>query len=149
MKIGEMPKELISSRRAWIKERWHGIQDARTCALSRIMSHLFVLNSGALLAALTYISAQPNTKGSMLFPIWCFIVGTAAATIHAAIDYYTTEHMFTKFREDVSLFDAGALDWEVMISNTKKQPLEWMLYTIGPCAGVALLVGLLVGIARL
>lgn len=134
------------SKRDYIDSRWRGLQGVVTSALSRVLNYLFVLNSGGLLAALTYIATKPNT-GGIYFSIWCFVAGIIFITIHAALDYYGCEGHFRGFRKDVDAFYKDEIDWEVMIDRDDRHGgHEWVLHLLGWLSGAVFLVGLCAGI---
>ena len=94
---------LLKGRNDYIGARWGGLQSAVGSALSRVLNYLFVLNSGALLASLTYISTKPKTE-NLTVSIWLFVVGIIAILAHAALDYYATNSHFNSYREEVASF---------------------------------------------
>lgn len=137
------------SKLQYINEVWHGWRQARLQSLSRITNYLFVLNTGALLASLTYVAAKPANDGIQT-SIWLFAVGIFCSAAHATLDYYLTEHSFTAFRKDVKGLYEYKVDWEVLVDrNEKRPPLDWLLHTLGWIGGAAFFFGLVLGLLQI
>ena len=151
MKYHEMINDpaLLKGRNDYIGARWGGLQSAVGSALSRVLNYLFVLNSGALLASLTYISTKQKTE-ILTVSIWCFVVGIIAILAHAALDYYATNSHFNAYREEVDSFYQSQLDWEeVLKKDNKRGSCECILHSLGWLSAGAFLLGLLLGVSHL
>jgi hypothetical protein len=134
------------ARHDYIDSRWRGLQSVVSLSLTRILNYLFVLNSGGLLAALTYIATKTKTE-KLYFSIWCFVAGVIFITVHATWDYYSCERHFQNWRKDVDVFFKSEIDWEVMIDRDDRHgSAEWLLHILGWASGVAFMIGLCVGI---
>jgi len=55
----------------YVNEVWFTWRETRLQTLSRITNYLFILNTGALLAALTYVAAKSANNGIQT-SIWLF-----------------------------------------------------------------------------
>jgi len=151
MKYHEMFNDsaVFKGRNDYISARWGGLQCAVGSALSRVLNYLFVLNSGALLASLTYISTKPKTD-ILTVSIWCFVVGIIAILVHAAVDYYATDRHFNHYREDVDSFYQSQIDWEEMLKkDNKRSGCECLLHSLGWLSAGAFILGLLIGVCHL
>jgi hypothetical protein len=150
-KFNEITDE--AERRAkskYIEELWSGWRQARETTLARINNYLFTLNTGALLASLTYVAAKENSA-DINFSIWVFSIGILCSVLHAAIDYYSVEKYFTNYRTDVkSLYD-NEMEWEDFITKSSKRRklLDWLLHSIGWVSGISFIVALINGIIQL
>ena len=64
----------LSSKIKYVNQVWASWRETRLQTLQRMTNYLFVLNSGALLAALTYVAAKPANP-SIQISIWLFSAG--------------------------------------------------------------------------
>lgn len=130
----------------YVDEVWENWRAAREQTLKRITGYLFILNTGAMLAALTYVAAKPS-NGEIQMAIWLFAAGIFLSVIHATLDYYLTESSFSAFRKDVDQFYGNKLDWEVFIDrNNNRPPLDCLLHILGWLGGLSFFIGLVVGL---
>lgn len=144
MKYSEISNENFrKSVVQYIDECWAGHRESTLSTLQRITNYLFVLNSGGLIASLTYVAAKTCTKG-MTISIWLFSIGVLFISLHAAIDYYQCEHLFKSFREDIDQFYKDELDWEGINSQSEKS--DWYLHVFGWLSGILFFAGLFNGI---
>jgi len=151
MKYREMTDPNSSAQASGhIESLWREFAHERSSTLRRVLGYLFVLNSGGLVAAVTYMATKPTVRWEIPFSIWCFAIGTILITIHAAIDYYTCEGLFGKFRSDVAQFFKNEIDWEVLWDRTRERKTgDWILHLLGIGSGVVFVVGLAVGVGGL
>jgi len=142
----------VSDRQAkinYVDEIWTGWSDARLQTLTRITSYLFVLNTGALLAALTYIAAK-DTNADITLSIYLFSFGILCSVLHATIDYYCTEHWFGSYQKDVEKMYGNELDWEEFVErNNNRIGSDWLLHIIGWAGAIAFFSGLIIGVTQL
>lgn len=133
----------------YVNEGWSAWRDARLQTLNRITNYLFILNTGALLAALTYVAAKPANDG-IHNSIWLFSIGIFCSVVHATCDYYLTESSFTSYRMDVTAFYENKLDWEVFLDrNEHRPPLDWLLHIFGWLGGAVFFIGLVLGLCQI
>ena len=134
---------------AYIDEVWKSWREAREQTLRRITNYLFILNTGAMLAALTYVAAKPSNEEIQL-SIWLFVSGIIFSVAHATIDYYVSESSFKAYRKDVDQLYENKLDWEVFVDrNEHRPPLDLLLHALGWFGGLAFFSGLVVGVWNL
>ena len=137
------------SKNKYVNEVWVGWREARLQILSRITSYLFVLNTGALLAALTYVAAKSANDGIQI-SIWLFSAGIFCSAAHATLDYYLSESSFSAYRKDVEKLYENKLDWEDIVDrNENRPPLDWLLHTLGWLGGAAFFIGLILGLRQI
>jgi uncharacterized membrane protein len=117
--------------------------------LTRITNYLFVLNTGALLATLTYVASK-STNTHIQYSIWLFSAGIFFSVTHATLDYYLTEASFNSYKKDVEELYENKLDWEVLIDRNERRPiLDWLLHLLGWLGGMVFFIGLIVGICHI
>ena len=139
----------FQSKLQYINEVWHGWRQARLQALGRITNYIFVLNTGALLAALTYVAAKSANDGIQA-SIWLFSAGIFCSAAHATLDYYLIESSFSAYRKDVKTLYEYKLDWEVLVDrNENRPPLDWLLHAFGWLGGAAFFIGLVLGLRQI
>jgi len=133
----------------YVNEGWSSWSETRLQALNRITNYLFVLNAGALLAALTYVATK-NASDGILNAIWLFAFGVFCSALHAMLDYYLAESSFSAFRKDVADLYEHKLDWEVFVDrNEHRLPLDWLLHIVGWLGGSAFFIGLVYGLRQI
>ena len=133
----------------YVTEAWESWNGYRLQTLSRITNYLFVLNTGALLAALTYVASKPINDGIQT-SIWLFALGILFSVAHATLDYYFTETSFTAYRKNVEHLYKNELDWEKFVKrNENRPPLDWLLHCLGWAGGGVFFVGLVLGICQI
>lgn len=139
----------IEQKIQYVDEIWSAWRETRLQTLSRITNYLFILNTGALLAALTYVASKSANNG-IHTSIWLFSVGIFCSVAHATLDYYLTENSFTSYRKDVKDFYESNLDWEVFVErNEDRPPLDWLLHIFGWSGGIVFFAGLIIGICQI
>ena len=149
MKLSEFDAQRQQHNQSYITSRWRGLAEVLNSGLKLIVNYLFVLNTGSLAAALTYVAAKGNTP-ALKMAIWFFFAGTILLTIRAAIDYYSSVSHFGNFIKNVDDYNSDKLDWEVFLDRDKRMPFwDYALHILGWLAGVACIVGLCVGINAL
>lgn len=133
----------------YVNEVWSTWRETRLQTLSRITNYLFILNTGALLAALTYVAAKSANNGIQT-SIWLFSVGIFCSVAHATLDYYFTENSFSSYRKDVTDLYENKLDWEVFVDRNEHRPLlDWLLHAFGWLGGLVFFVGLVLGLCQI
>ena len=142
----------LNSKRNYSNEIRTFWRNCRDQTLTRVTNYLFILNSGALLAALTYVAAKiPNSK--ILCSIWLFAAGTFFSLAHAAIDYYITEFFYSSYEDDLGKFLRNEIDWETLIDQEQKrlsnQHIDWLLHFLGILSGAAFIFGTYIGISQI
>ena len=139
----------IEPKIRYVNEGWSAWRDARLLTLNRITNYLFVLNTGALLAALTYVATKGANDG-ILKSIWLFAFGIFCSALHATLDYYLTERSFSAYRKDVTDLYEHRLDWEVFVDrNEHRPPLDWLLHIVGWLGGLAFFIALVYGLRQI
>lgn len=140
---------LLESKIRYVNESWSSWGEARLQSLNRISNYLFVINTGALLAALTYIATKGVSEG-ILASIWLFAFGTFCSVLHATLDYYFIETSFSAYQKDVASLYEYKLDWEVFVDRNKRRPpVDWLLHLVGWLGGLAFFIGLVYGLQHL
>ena len=133
----------------YVNELWESWSNTREQTLKRITNYLFVLNTGALLAALTYIAAK-DTNIDITFSIYLFSFGILCSVLHATLDYYLTEHWFNGYMKDVEQLYENELDWEGFIERNKTRVgYDWLMHLIGWAGAIAFFAGLIIGVTQL
>lgn len=133
----------------YVNEGWSAWRETRLQTLNRATNYLFVLNTGALLAALTYVATKGANDG-ILNSIWLFAFGIFCSVLHATLDYYLTETSFSAYRKDVTSLYEYKLDWEVFVDrNEHRPPLDWLLHVVGWLGGLAFFIGLVCGLQQI
>jgi hypothetical protein len=150
MKLNEITdSNEYQSKVSLVAEDWENWRNTRLQTLNRVTNYLFVLNTGALLASLTYIVSKGVSEGVQA-SIWLFSIGIVFILIHAALDYYLTEISFSTYRKDVNQLYQSTLDWEVFIErNANRPPCDWLLHMLGWLGGIAFLIGLFLGLYQI
>jgi hypothetical protein len=134
-----------ASKINYANELWASWREIRLQTLKRITNYLFVLNTGALLAALTYVATK-EANSYIQWSIWLFSAGTFFSVLHATLDYYITESSFAAYRKDVEALYGNKIDWEVFVDrNEKRPPYDWLLHTFGWLCGIVFFIGLVLG----
>lgn len=139
----------LNSKIKYVNQVWASWREARSQTLHRITNYLFVLNSGALLAALTYVAAKPANP-SIHISIWIFSAGIFFSAAHATLDYYVSESEFSKYKKNVeSLYD-NKLDWEVFADRCEQTPpYDRLLHTLGWLGGIVFFIGMISGVLQI
>ena len=132
----------------YVNELWAFWREVRVQTLTRITNYLFVLNTGALVGALTYVATKsPNPF--IQCSIWCFATGTLLSLFHATLDYYVTESSFSSYRKDVGEFYESKIDWAVLVDRNQKRPgFDWLLHLLWT-GGISFIVGIVMGIPQI
>jgi len=137
------------SKQNYVKESWTSWRETRLQTLTRITNYLFVLNTGALIASLTYVATKPTTSDIQL-SIWLFSLGTLFSVLHATLDYYITENCFSAYQKDVEQLYSNQIDWEVFVDrNEKRATFDWLLHLLGWLGGLVFFAGLILGIQQI
>lgn len=137
-----------ASKINYVNELWANWREARLQTLKRITNYLFVLNTGALLASLTYVATK-QANSYIHFSIWLFSAGTFLVVLHATLDYYATENGFTSCRKNVEELFGNKIDWAVFVDRSEKHgTYDWLLHTLGWLSGLLFFVGLVVGVLQ-
>lgn len=132
----------------YVDESWANWRDARHQSLTRITGYLFVLNTGALLASLTYKATITNA--SILPSICLFSAGILFSVLHATIDYYLCEHGFSKYQNNTKKLFDNELDWEVFIErNNYSSSWDKALHVLGWLGAIAFFSGLVKGVLQI
>ncbi len=138
-----------ASKLNYVKELWGFWREVRAQALTRITNYLFILNTGALLGALTYVASKPHNS-SIQCAIWLFAAGILCSLVHAALDYYATESSFSSYKKEVGEFYENKIDWAVLVERNEKRPkFDWLLHVVGWAGGILFIVGLFMGIPQI
>ncbi len=148
-KLNEFDLQILEQKYKYINEVWSNWNEARLQTLHRITNYLFILNTGALIAALTYIATK-GVNDQILYSIWGFFLGITCSVIHATLDYYFTEKSFVDYRKDVYDLYALKLDWEELLSRNDHRPrFDWLLHLFGWIGGIAFFVSLTIGLQQI
>jgi len=133
----------------YVNELWANWREVRIQTLKRITNYLFVLNTGALLASLTYVAAkQPNSY--IHTSIWLFAGGTFLIVLHATLDYYVTENHFTTYRKNVNELFENKIEWVVFVDRHEKPvPYDRALHALGWLSGILFFAGLVLGVSQI
>lgn len=142
-----------SAKANYVSSRWRDHQGIVNSALATIVNYLFVLNSGALAAALAAALAYLATKTApinLYAPVWCFSLGLVFITVRAALDYYISVAHFGGFRKDIDLFYKNELDWAVILDrDNRRGNWDWLLHLLGWSSGIVFFVGMWIGVRAL
>jgi hypothetical protein len=149
-KFSEFNEPTRTSHIRLIEELWDFYRDMHAQGFDRIFGYIFVLNSGALLATLTYVATK-NANDCIKASIWLFAVGIVSCIAHATIDYYVAEFTFSKYRKTVRAVYQDEIEWETYIEyvNHEDRKIEILLHLLGWTAGIAFLIGLFMGITQI
>lgn len=138
-----------ASKVNYTNELWATWREGRVQTLKRITNYLFVLNTGALLAGLTYIASKPSNP-YIQCSIWFFSAGIFFSVLHATLDYYITENGFSKYQKDVEELYENKIDWEVFVDRNRNRPLyDWLLHSLGWLGGLVFFIGLVLGVLQI
>lgn len=133
----------------YVNEIWTNWRESRLQTLKRITNYLFVLNTGALLASLTYVAAK-QTNSYIHTSIWLFSGGTFLIVLHATLDYYITENGFTTYRKNVDELFGNKIEWAVFVDrNEKPIPYDRLLHALGWFSGILFFIGLITGVSQI
>jgi hypothetical protein len=138
-----------ASKVNYVDEIWANWRETRLQTLKRVTNYLFALNTGALLASLTYVAAK-QANSYIHLSIWLFSLGALLIVLHATLDYYITENEFTAYRKSVEELFSNKIEWAVFIDrNEKRATYDWLLHTLGWLSGISFFVGLILGILQI
>lgn len=146
-KLNEIADEIErQSKFNYVDELWTAWREARESALKRITNYLFVLNTGALLASLTYLASK-EVNGCIHIAIYLFSAGILCSVLHATIDYYISESSFSSYQKDVEETYSSKMDWEEFLErNDKRWPNDWYMHLLGWLGGLLFFIGLGIGV---
>jgi hypothetical protein len=148
-KLSEFKPDERPSRLNYVEEHWTTLRNARENTLSRATNYLFVLNTGGLLASLSYITSNTNTA-NIRTSIVLFSLGILFSALHAALDYYLVEHNFFKYRKNVNKLYGDKLDWEAFVDSIKINNCgELLLHLLGWGGVIVFFTGLYLGLSKL
>jgi hypothetical protein len=119
------------------------IQDVRETK-ERILSYIFGLNAGGLVAGAAYLSAKDANKWD-IWAVVLFGVGLLAAVIRATIDYFDCESAAKKLGEKANAFFRDEFGWEDFLAFMRKVPPQWHYYGLGFLSGICFFLGLIAG----
>lgn len=150
MKFGEIKNDIDrQSKINYVSEVWDSWNSARLQTLSRITNYLFVLNTGGLIATLTYVASKSLNSGIQI-SIWLFAFGILFSVAHATLDYYLTETSFASYRKDVEQFYENEIAWDEFVKrNESRPPLDFLLHIVGWLGGIAFFIGLVIGLCQI
>lgn len=149
MKFSELTPEQRKNNATYISARWQGLSGIVNSSLHTIVNYLFVLNTGALAAGMTYVAAK-GSNPSIKVAIWLFLAGTVLCTLRAAADYYFSMSNFANFRTHVANYHDNKMTWEVLLDrDTAMGKWDWVLHVMGWASGFCCLVGIVIGIRSL
>jgi hypothetical protein len=115
----------------FIGASWSDFYEMRQQTLSRITNYLFVLNTGGLIASLTYIASR-GASSEIQLTIKLFAFGILFSVLHAAVDYYSVEYEFSSYREKVNSLYSNKLDWEDFVKpNPHASRVQSLLHLLG------------------
>lgn len=138
-----------ASKINYVNEIWANWRETRQQTLKRITNYLFVLNTGALLAALTFVATK-GTNSYVHFSICLFSVGTFLIVLHATLDYYITESGFASYRKNVDELFGSKIEWVIFVDRIEKRSAyDWLLHTLGWVSGLLFFAGLVVGVRQI
>jgi len=148
-KFSEFKEQERESKINIVDAYWISWREARQQALTRATNYLFVLNTGALLGALTYVAAKPAVADIKL-SIWLFSVGVLFSVMHAGIDYYSIESGKAKHTNNVYELYSNELDWEVYLDRNKNNKcVDFVLHILGWAGGISFFSGLVIGVCQI
>lgn len=149
-KIGEMKPTEFDLNYKYIEDLWELYRLSRVQALGRISSYIFILNSGALLASLTYISTK-HSNCLINLAISLFALGVITCIAHATIDYYYCERLYFKFKKNVGLFLNSKMEWEDLTGDARQnsRAIDFVLHGLGWTGGIVFIIGLLIGLTQI
>jgi len=128
-----------------ISNRRESLSSWRSESLKRVTNYLFILNSGALWSSFAYlakpeIGMTPLLRGSITY----FAMGTVLILIHAATDYYMSEHSLRAVDNTLSEYYRNKLDWNVVQTKIYASPKNALcIEAAGWGSGVAFVLGLI------
>jgi len=148
-KFNEFDEKERQSNIQYVDECWAMLRNAREGSLTRATNYLFVLNTGGLLASLSYIASDKGVadiRCSIIF----FSLGIFFSALHAGIDYYSIEYRFSKYIENVNKLYRKELDWEDFIDDIDiNKYINLFLHFLGLGGAIAFFVALGLGLCKL
>lgn len=133
----------------YVNELWGNWREARTQTLKRLTHYLFVLNTGALLASLTYVAAK-QANSYIHASIRMFAGGTFLMVLHATLDYYVTETHFTAYQKNVRELFKNKMERAVFVDhNEKPLPYSRLPHALGWLSGILFFAGLVLRVSQI
>ncbi len=136
-------KDVLNS----IAEHDTSLSEWRNSAVRRITNYLFVLNTGGLLATISYAASTSKCGASMVLPVTLFSAGTLSVLAHAAIDYYTSEQNLSSYRKKFGRYYKDEIDWQELWGNGEEK-IDWLevvLHLLGWGSALVFVFGLYCG----
>ena len=146
----DIPEHLKSYIENYYSEKWDNDLKYRNSAWQRLTTYLFALNTGALIASLSYVTGAPENN-IMFLPIWLFAIGTTLTLIHAAIDYYINEIDLDNFSKNLKKFYSNTITHQDFKDNiiSNYSFYNKYLHWIGWISALLFLFGMFFGISNI
>lgn len=147
-KLNELDEKTLRSCTTYVDDLWESYGTVRQQALGRINNYLFVLNTGSLVAMATYLATRDPTFW-IITAVVLFGLGTICCLIHATIDYYAVENLYSNYKSNVRDLYKYELDWEVFLDRINHTGADWYMHVIGWMSGACFLAGLITSIVQM
>ena len=133
----------------FVDATWNNWYEMRQQTLSRITNYLFVLNTGGLIASLTYVATK-NPNCDIQLTIKLFAIGIIFSLLHAALDYYSVEYGFSMYRKKVNSLYSNKLGWEDFVEfHPIASLVESALHLFGWVGAGLFFYGLFLGVNQI
>ncbi|HSI95971.1 MAG TPA: hypothetical protein VK938_07790 [Methylophilaceae bacterium] len=148
-KINEFERDDWELKVKHVESRWSYHDQNRISSLSRVTNYVFVLNTGGLLGALTYVASKDTTEGIQL-SIVLFSWGIALIVGHAALDYYAINSAYAKVNKCIEKLYDLKYCWDDFQSEVHEaeDTNDTLLHIIGWSSALCFFAGLIVGITQ-
>lgn len=133
-----------------INDSYNHSSKYRNSSWQRLTNFLFVLNTGALIATLAYVTGSTD-RGIMQVPIWCFAIGTTFSLIHSAVDYYVNETDLSVLGTNIAKFYDNEISYKDFKLNTVSylSMFNLSLQILGWGSSLLFLFGMFFGICNI
>ena len=150
MNFKELPVPNQESMRAYTRElielARHEVRETK----ATILGYVFVVNGGALVAAIAYVATKPSPEAGAIAAIVLFGIGLGCAMLRAVIDYYGCEAYIAKLMNHVKQFYGNGMSMEAFLAERDKpHPKQWPYHLLGWLAAICFFVGLTVGVVAI
>lgn len=145
MKHSQTPDNLKRGRADYIDSRWKGLGEFVRRSEDRVLNYVFVLNTGSLTAALTYVATKASNS-LIRASIVCSALGVLAILLHAAWCYYRAERFFRAYQREVRGYFVDEVEWEVLKDRDEVRTTGSLVgHGLGWLAGLLFFAALLCG----
>ena len=125
MKFSDTPPEFVTTRDAYIKERWEQLAELQQIWSERVIRYLMLVNAGGAVAVLAFMGAIAS-KGDR-YPIWAsgmlvlFVLGLIAVGVLQIYSQHRHDWLYLQWRNGVTDFHEDKTTWFSMTSDDIKR----------------------------